>query len=200
MERTKKISFQTLAIAILSVLLLASVALSGAWFTSTQKDDGSEKTFGTIELGDINSALVFNLAETGGDVLMPGDSIDVDFDITNTGTAAMWVRFKLTISGDGVAAFDAALDTDAGLQTGYVYDTDDFYIYKTAVLENTAATEHQSFSFEIPTTVTDTHEGKDVSIALVVEAVQVAHNGDGESETYANAIWPAPAAMESNGF
>jgi len=103
MERTKRISSQTLAIAILTVLLVASMLMSvtGAWFTSADDDDHAGYQFGSITLGAMNSSIVFTLDETSGDVIMPGDALDVDFDIVNDGTADMWVRFQLVI--DGVA-------------------------------------------------------------------------------------------------
>jgi len=175
MERTKRISMQTLAIAVLSVLLVATLLMSatGAWFTSDLADNDPGYNLGTIELGDIGAAFDFTLGEGSGDVFMPGDVIDVSFNILNEGSADMWVRFKLAIVGDSL--FEAASSTLAPL--GYVYNDNDQYFYRTAVLEDETALEPIAFELTIPLTLADDYQGDEISFQLNVETVQAANNG-----------------------
>lgn len=179
MERTKRISSQTLAIAILTVLLVASMLMSvtGAWFTSADDDDHAGYQFGSITLGAMNSSIVFTLDETSGDVIMPGDALDVDFDIVNDGTADMWVRFQLVIGGTaGETYFTEANEAPLGwTEVGGWY-------YRNAVLigdlDGVAnGSEAVSYTFNIPTSIGDVAESTTITVNLVVQAVQVANNG-----------------------
>lgn len=181
MERAKRISGQTLAVAILTLLLVASLVMTftGAWFLSQDTDSDAGYTFGTITLGDIAATFDYTLDETSGDVIMPGDQIDVDFDIINSGTADMWVRFSLEING---TFNEATFTTPMAAPLAGWSDGGDGYYYRDAALIgdlNGAAnqSEHISYTFEIPTTIGEVAEGQTISFALTVDAVQVANNG-----------------------
>jgi len=189
MERTKRISMQTLAIAILSVLLVASLLMSatGAWFTSTDGDNHAGYTFGSIELAEIGAnVFTFTLDEASGDVIMPGDTIDVDFDITNSGTADMYVRFKIEILGTfDESTFATPMAPLAGWVVGSgAYEGDGFYYRSAALVANTAAavggvvndTVNVAYEFVIPTTIGEVAENQTISFVLTVDAVQVANN------------------------
>jgi|LGVE01.1.fsa_nt_gb hypothetical protein len=183
MERAKRISTQSLVIAILSLLLVASLIMTatGAWFVSSDTAATGDLTFGAIELGSLvqtgdgdAAVMTVNYGEPDGDVIMPGDSIDVNFQLLNSGTAAMWVRFKVTL----VDSEGHATETVNGqLPGGFTLGTIDGYMYKDAYIENGAAALNVDFVFNIPTSVGEAAEGDTVSLALAVEAVQVANNG-----------------------
>lgn len=208
MERTKRISTQTLAIAILTMLLVASLVMSmtGAWFTSTDGDSDTGLSFGTVTLADIDAGFTFNVGEESIDVLMPGDTIDVDFTLENAGTADMWVRFKLEANGDGAAAFTTGVKDQT--VTGYTFKIEDGYFYKIAPAlggaTDTNYTQEIDIQFVIATTIADAYEGKAISFNLVVEAIQAANNGTSWDETreaythnYETVTWPA-SGYEAN--
>jgi hypothetical protein len=107
----KKLSTQTLAIAALSFMLVASVALSatGAWFTSeVNSQNVGTDVFGIIELnntgttGSVAESLDVNLDSE----LMPGDEMTIDFDIVNDSNAEMFLRLSLEMRS---TEYDAAL-------------------------------------------------------------------------------------------
>jgi hypothetical protein len=175
MERTKRISTQSLAIAVLTVLLVASLVMSmtGAWFTATDATTDDGHTFGTITLGSMNSSFSYTLGENSGDVIMPGDKIDIDFDVKNTGTADMWVKFQLIAQGSG--ATHLATQPSGLTPSGYSYESGDDFFYRDAPLQDGDAVELISFELEIPNATT-TGEGDTIDFVLNLDAVQVANN------------------------
>jgi hypothetical protein len=185
MERARKISTQTLAIAILSVLLVASLLMTatGAWFTDSVDGGDANATFGTIDLtGTGVQSLTINMNETGGDVLMPGDTIDTNFTIVNGGTADMFVRFKLEFTGAGAAYIDAATPASIVTEGGVTYNRlevaegDFWYVREAAYTDEDAGTDVITETFEILTSVGDAAQGLAVAVSLDIEAVQAANN------------------------
>jgi hypothetical protein len=178
MERTKRISTQSLAIAVLTVLLVASLVMSmtGAWFTATDGTTDDGHTFGTITLGSMNSSFSYTLGENSGDVIMPGDTIEIDFDVENTGTADMWVKFQLIAQGGGETHL--ATQPSGLTPSGYSYESGDDFFYRDAPLQDgDDAVEPILFELEIPGTTT-TGEGDTIDFVLNLDAVQVANNLD----------------------
>jgi hypothetical protein len=179
MERTRRISGQTLAIAILTLLLVASLVMSmtGAWFTSSQTETNGGMTFGTITLADIDEIFTYTLGEDSEDVLMPGDEIEVEFTVENAGTADMWVRFALEIGGDGDSMF--AVGADDQTVTGYTF-SNGYYYRQDAMLGDLDGqaneTEDITLTFAVPSSTDDDFEGQSVSFSLTVDAVQAANN------------------------
>ena len=183
MERTKRISTQSLAIAVLTVLLVASLVMSmtGAWFTASDGTTDEGHTFGTITLGSMNSSFSYTLGENSGDVIMPGDKIDIDFDVENTGTADMWVRFQLIAQGGGETHL--ATQPSGLTPSGYSYESGDDFFYRDAPLQDGNAVESISFRLEIPNTTT-TGEGDTIDFVLNLDAVQVANNLDRSADEW----------------
>ena len=194
MERTKKISTQTLAIAILTLLLVASLVMSmtGAWFTAVDDDASNEMTFGTVSMAGLSATSIdFDLDEPNGDVVMPGDSVLINFNIQNTGTADFWARYKLVITvkdaeGDPATIGDLTVES---LSADWHDSGDGWYAYKTPITGNLAtAPAGQSVpvvdTYLIQTSLADTYEGYTFTVTLDVETIQVANN-HGEFDPYA---------------
>lgn len=183
MERTKRISTQSLAIAVLSVLLVASLVMSatGAWFSDVATDSDDGFTFGTITIGDLDAQFNYTLGEPEGDVIMPGDEITVTFDIENTGTADMWVRFQLNAIGDGADHFTTPASEQA--PTGYTYVSGDQWFYRDAPMHGYLELANDpkdeiTFTFNISDDIGNTAEGDEVEFVLSVEVIQFANNDD----------------------
>lgn len=202
MERTKRISMQTLAIAILSLLLVASVLMTatGAWFIDSAEGGDSVGRFGTILLGDLETdgdTTIFTNNFAEGDVVMPGDSIAVDFTIRNNGSADMWVKFSIAIevtgdtAGRALAGYLTPGET-LGENWYAVGEVDGLYefAYKLPVVANldgyvdelgdivaaTQGTVHVEDLFEFPADLSQELEHATFSVTLNVSAVQVANN------------------------
>jgi hypothetical protein len=193
MQRVKRISNKTLAIAIIALLLAVNLMMTftGAWFTSTDGASDGGMTFGTVTLEDIDASFSYDLGEASLDVLMPGDEIDVGFRVENAGTADMWVRFSLDVGGNGEQYFQTPV---SGLApTGYTYSDGYFYRNSPMIgdLDGQAnGGEDILMTFVIPTTTGDAAEGATVSFTLIVDAVQVANNGATGEEAQG---WPLAA-------
>ena len=193
MERTKRISSQTLAIAILTVLLVASLLMSatGAWFTDQQDTGAVDMEFGTITLGTVGAgSITFDQPderEFDTDILMPGDTVSINFTLLNDGTAEMWTRFQLEVyvDSDGVGVNQPVLDTGVfvytestfGVTGAGVYTYSDGYYYRDARLAEDAQ-DVIAATFTIASDINPlVYEGATISMRLVVDAVQAANNG-----------------------
>ncbi len=109
MSRLKKITGQNLVIAVLSILLVASVIFNftGAWFTDSYLDDTHSIKFGTLDL--TNESVV--AISSGGDTqnMMPGSTltISVNYDVIGDPNGS-WIRIKVDID-DGGRSQDVSL-------------------------------------------------------------------------------------------
>lgn len=208
-----KVFFVTLNLLIVFLLgIVPNINTTGSWYTSTDGSTLADQTFGSIELGEIGaSPITINKSE--GDVVMPGDTVDVDFDVLNNGTADMWVRFQiklydasddseiLTTDGDYIFEEDLEdLNTDVSLDSSWVFNGNSTaggdYYYKNIVVANGDAKEDVIFTLTISDAVGDGLEDTSFYITLDVEAIQVANNGhgaDGQTDTadddYTAASW-----------
>ena len=180
MERTKRISTQTLAIAILSLLLVASLVMSmtGAWFTDNDGLSYTGTDFGTVEIS--LTATDFNVAMTDPNlVIMPGDTVDIQFTVNNSGSAQMYARFSLdiTVGALGVDVINTAIFNQLDLLADWTKNGN-YYYYTGAtdsILEPLDA-HIVDTQFIIPTDLDEAYQGLSVEFTLVVQAIQVANN------------------------
>ena len=179
----KRISGATIAIIVLSVLLIASIAV-GVTLAYFASDAGAT---GNVSLGD---PVNLNITQGGSTVtsltfadnVLPGHVYDQVIGVSipaNTSNALL--RAKLTISNtDG-----ATLNVEATTVDTWVKAEDEYYYY------NGVATANDSIDFvtavTIPTGLTNVDANKTFNIDVSVEAIQEANNA-------ARAVWTtAPA-------
>lgn len=179
----KKANGATIAIIILSILLIASIAIGVtlAYFTANANATGN------VTLGD---PVNINITQGGssvttltfGDNAMPGQIYDQVIGVSvPADTSDALLRAKLTITNtDG-----AALNVEATTVNTWVSGDDDYYYY------NGVAGANDAIDFitkvTIPTGLTNADANKSFAIAIVVEAIQEANGA-------ARAVWTtAPA-------
>lgn len=174
----RRVSTSTIAIIVLSILLLASVAIGVtiAYFTS------SATVAGNITLGD---PVTISITQGGASVssltfagdALPGSVYDQPIGILAPSemTEAL-MRAKLTITNtDG-----ATQNVDATTTGSWVEGDDDYYYYNGTVNADDAIDFITQVT--IPTTLTNADANKTYSIEVIVETIQQANNA-------ANAVW-----------
>ena len=201
MVNSKKINKSTVAIVVLSLLLVLSLVLTatGAWFTdketsSTQKDF----TFGTVSVALSGSAESGAWTATGtGAKVVPGSSFTTTLTLSNDGDQDVWVRAAtqtatLTVGEktlNDVAGITVTIELDTkGANKDAVAHSSESGVY------GLAATKKQDFKVtvtidkEVANTVKVGEEtvvlnnGSDAGVSgtlavnLVIEAVQQANN------------------------
>jgi hypothetical protein len=111
MTSSKKNSKSIIALVVMSFLLVASIVLAatGAWFTSVARQHSS-LTFGTVTIDSLTpgtDGLVSATSRTDynftDEYLMPGDTLEVNFDVDYAGTVDAYM----------VAKIDVTINTDA---------------------------------------------------------------------------------------
>ena len=173
-QTKKRVSGSTIAIIVLSVLLVASigVGVALAYFTSTAN------VAGDITLGDPvtisitqGGASASSLTFSGN--AMPGSVYDQAIGVsTPAGTSDALVRAKLTITNtDGASTNVEATTTDS-----WTEGEDGYYYYNGTM----AASSNVDFitAITIPTSLTNEDANKTFSITVIVEA-----------NNAANAVW-----------
>ena len=184
--RTKsRVKGSTVAIIVLSVLLIASIAVGVtlAYFTA------NANVAGNVTLGD---PVNINITQGGssvssltfGDDALPGQVYDQVIGVSvpaNTSNALL--RAKLTITNtDG-----ASITVEATTVDTWIEGNDDYYYY------NGVASAGDSIDFvtavTIPTGLTNTDANKTFNIDISVEAIQEANNAARSVWTTAPTEW-----------
>ena len=173
MVNSKKMSKSTVAIVLLSLLLVLSLILTatGAWFTDSKTSQDKDLSFGTLKLDAItlDGVAVANKIDTDNINLMPGSTISGTVSVRNSGNSAAWLRYKVTFSGEGAEFL--TLEEGAGE-----------YKYVATALEGGASTEI-GIAASVAKTVGNGAQGKPVKIVIVVEALQQANTAAENNET-----------------
>lgn len=194
----KRASTSTIAIVILSVLLVASVAIgiTLAYFTA------NATVTGNITLGD---PVTISITQGGASVTsltfdgnaLPGTVYSQPIGVTAPAdmTEAL-MRAKLTITNtDGATTNVSATTTNS-----WVEGDDDYYYYNGSINANDSV--EFITSITVPTSLTNADANKTYSIDVVVETIQKANNAANSVWTTAPADWletysPAPATDET---
>jgi len=188
--RRKRISPATIAIIVLSVLLVASIAIGAtlAYFTAQQD------VTGTITLGNpVNLTItqggsaVTNL--TFSDDAMPGTSYDQPISISipaDTSNALLRAKLTMTDAEDNAAIIDATTTGD------WVKGTDDYYYYNGVA----SATDTIGFvtAITVPTSLTNDAANDVYTVNIIVEAIQEANYAAASVWTTAPTDWIATYA------
>ena len=163
MVNSKKMSKSSIAVIVLSILLVLSLILgfTGAWFTD--KKEGSEvtKDFGTVELNVAATEFgkVTRVSNEAGEVtgkIMPGDTIGYSLTVTKAeGSEEFWFAVTVSITGlkDPITTEITAENVKDSAKDSVV----------TGNVELTGAT------------YDNTYQGKQVTLSYVVYAVQKAN-------------------------
>lgn len=181
--KSRKMSGSTIAIIVLSILLLAAIGIGAtlAYFSA------NATVAGDITLGD---PVTVSITQGGASVssltfdgkALPGTVYDQSIGISapaNLTTALM--RAKLTITNTE----GASTTVDATTTSDWVKGEDDYHYYKGTV--NANAQIDFVTKLTIPTSLTNADANKTYNIDVVVETIQQANNA-------ANAVWTtAPA-------
>ena len=199
MEKTKtkrKISTSTIVIAILSVLLVATVAvgITLAYFTA------NATVTGNITLGDPVTISITQGGASASSLTFAGDALPGTVYDQSIGVQApadmteALMRAKLTITNsDG-----ATTNVEATTTNNWVTGEDTYYYY------NGSITANQSIDFitalTIPTSLTNEDANKTFTIEVVVETIQKANNAANSVWTTAPTDWletysPVPASI-----
>lgn len=138
MEKAKKFNVKNLIIAMLSVLLLASVAVGGtmAWFLDKREANGTLTMGGAIKISlEKDQEYTADTAEVtfSGTNLVPGQPIEskVFVNLAQSSTKAFF-RLKVAITGDDAATLTAEFNDqikEAAAAKGWKLGDDQFYYY-----------------------------------------------------------------------
>ncbi len=182
-KRRRKVSGSTIAIAILSILLLAAIGIgiTLAYFTATTS------VAGDITLGNPVTISITQGGASASSLSFPGDALPGTVYDQAIGVAApaemteALMRAKLTITNtDG-----ATTNVDATTTDSWVKGDDDYHYYNGTVNANDSI--EFITSVTIPTSLTNEDAKKTFNVDVVVETIQQANNA-------ANAVWTtAPA-------
>ena len=195
-EKTKRrsVSGSTVAIVVLAVLLVASIAIgiTLAYFTA------SANVAGNITLGDPVTISITQGGASATSLTFAGDALPgtvYDQAIGVLAPADMTealMRAKLTITN----AEGATTTVDADTTDDWVEGDDDYFYYNGTVTAN-ASIEFIT-SLTVPTTLTNADANKTFNIDVVVETIQKANNAANSVWTTAPSDWlttysPVPA-------
>ncbi|MBO5954629.1 MAG: hypothetical protein J6Q13_01525 [Clostridia bacterium] len=196
--KRKRVTGSTIAIAVLAVLLIASIGIgiTLAYFTA------NANVAGNITLGDPVTISITQGGASATSLTFAGDALPgtvYDQVIGVLAPADMTealMRAKLTITNsDG-----ATTTVDATTTSSWVEGDDDYYYY------NGSVTANDSIDFitalTVPTTLTNEDANKTFNIDVVVETIQKANNAANSVWTTAPTDWlntysPAPATPET---
>lgn len=199
-EKTKRrrVSGSTIAIAVLAVLLVASIGIgiTLAYFTA------NATVTGNITLGDPVTISITQGGASATSLTFAGDALPgtvYDQAIGVLAPADMTealMRAKLTITNsDGATTTVDATTTDA-----WIEGDDDYYYYNGSVTANSSIDFITALT--VPTTLTNEDANKTFNIDVVVETIQKANNAANSVWTTAPTDWletysPIPTTSET---
>lgn len=177
-KQRKKVNGATIAIIILTILLVASIVIgiTLAYFTS------SATVAGNITLGNPVTISITQGGASATSLTFPGDALPgtvYDQAIGVVAPADMTealMRAKLTITN----ADGASTNVDADATSSWVKGDDGYHYYNGSITAN--ASVDYITSLTVPTSLTNEDANKTFNIEIIVETIQKANNA-------ANAVW-----------
>ena len=181
MVNSKKASKSTIAIILLSLLLVLSLILTatGAWFTDSKgSKEPATAEFGTITLTTDGTA--FGVFDHGSTTLtgkvMPGDDVVATITAKNDGNSAMYCLVKLVITVEG--------NDKASVNKWFALDGTDASATNVTELAAGASGELEK-GFTLDGTVYgNDYEGKSISVSYEIRAIQVKNVTKAQAYTY----------------
>lgn len=182
-KQRKKVNGSTIAIAVLAILLVASIiiGITLAYFTA------SATVAGQITLGNPVTISITQGGASAASLTFPGDALPGTVYSQAIGVVApadmteALMRAKLTITNTN----GASTNVDATATSSWVKGDDGYHYYNGSITAN----ESIDFitSLTVPTSLTNDDAKKSFNVDIVVETIQKANNA-------ANAVWTtAPA-------
>ena len=181
MVNSKKMSKSSIAVIVLSILLVLSLILgfTGAWFTDQANGDVTGTgTFGTVKITSATASV--SMAE--GDAneitnLVPGCKLKLTGTIENGSTVDVYYRYKVVAT---VTCEDVGMKTELeNLFKTYAEWTEGVKLAK-------ATNANPNGEFSIPTSIGNAAQGATVSFKLSVQFTQADHQ-TAESIVWENA-------------
>ena len=177
-KQRKKVNGATIAIIILTILLVASIAIgiTLAYFTS------NATVAGNITLGNPVTISITQGGASATSLTFPGDALPgtvYDQAIGVVAPADMTealMRAKLTITN----ADGASTSVDADATNNWVKGDDGYHYYNGSISANESV--EYITSLTVPTSLTNEDANKTFNIEIIVETIQKANNA-------ANAVW-----------
>lgn len=181
----RRVKGSTIAIIVLSVLLLASIAVGVtlAYFTADANVAGNVTLGDPVNINITQGGSTVTSLTFGSDAL-PGQTYDQVIGVSvPTDTSDALLRAKLTISNTE----GATVNVEAITVEAWVEGDDGYYYY------NGVASANDSIDFvtavTIPTTLTNADANKTFNIDISVEAIQEANNAARSVWTTAPTEW-----------
>ena len=181
----RRVKGSTIAIIVLSVLLLASIAVGVtlAYFTADANVTGNVTLGDPVNINITQGGSTVTSLTFGSDAL-PGQTYDQVIGVSvPTDTSDALLRAKLTISNTE----GATVNVEAITVEAWVEGDDGYYYY------NGVASANDSIDFvtavTIPTTLTNADANKTFNIDISVEAIQEANNAARSVWTTAPTEW-----------
>ncbi len=172
MEKTKrKISVQSIIIAVLAVLLIASISFTAAALTN-QATGSDDATIGSVSLGG-NTTITNAIDLTEGSPsagILTKDMGNIEYN----GSVAAWYRLTYTFSGTNITGLDAIVDVG----TVTTATSNAFVVYGDATVAANGTIELTDVAFNL-NNVTDTNF-VDVDLTVKVDVVQASAGTDAE--------------------
>ena len=196
-KQRRKVNGATIAIIILAILLVASIAIgiTLAYFTS------SATVAGNITLGNPVTISITQGGASAASLTFPGDALPgtvYDQAIGVVAPADMTealMRAKLTITN----AEGASTNVEATSTDSWVKGDDGYHYYNGSITANTSV--DYITSVTVPTSLTNEDAKKSFSIEVVVETIQKANNAANSVWTTAPTEWLntySPTVQETN--
>ena len=190
----KRVNPATIAIIVLSILLVASIAIGAtlAYFSADQDVTGTLTLGNPVNInitqgGASVSSLTFDGTAMPGTVYSQPIGVSIPAD-----TSDALLRAKLTLSDTAGATTNIVAATSAN----WVAGSDNYYYY------NGVATAGQSIEFvssiTVPTTLTNEAANEVFTINVIVEAIQEANDAAADVWTTAPAEWIATYATTAD--
>lgn len=181
----RRLSGSTIAIIVLSIMLLASIAVGVtlAYFTSNASATGNITLGDPININITQGGSTVSSLTFSGDAL-PGHVYDQVIGVSvPADTSDALLRAKLTITNNDGATLNVTAATVDSWQLG----DDEYHYYKGVASANDSIDFVTSIT--IPTTLTNADANKTYNIDVVVEAIQEANNAARSVWTTAPSDW-----------
>jgi|LGOV01.1.fsa_nt_gb hypothetical protein len=192
----------TMFVVFVMAIVSINFAATGAFYTGNVTGTESSISFGSLDLDPLVNTFVIKDAEGEAlDTILPGDTLNVSFQIENTGTADMYLRFQLSIidivetankvgisypsAPAGYTIVDYDLVDPPGLATAPNTGTPDLWYVRNISLIGNVDTQTNSPPESIDAQIivsedmSEEYEGvtNGLSFNLDVKVIQVANNG-----------------------